>query len=228
MSVARAVLLDLDGTLTDSRLGILRSARYAVERLNETQSFEFALPDDSELGWMIGPPLRHSFAKLVGAAQVETLMTFYLERYSEIGAFENQVYSGVPEALDALSANGVRLFVATSKNERDARRILEHFQLAARFEAIHGAGPDGGRADKTELLAHVLASHALRPGEDRVAMIGDRKYDAIGARNVGVAAVGALWGYGDEAELRDAGADPIVASPGGVPDAVTLVFSRAA
>ena len=226
MSKVEAVLFDLDGTLTDSRLGILRSARYAFERLSAEQGRAFALPQDSELGWMIGPPLRDSFAKLVGRENVELLMRFYLERYSPIGAFENYVYEGIPAALDALRTLGIRLFVATSKNGRDARRILEHFDLAPYFEGIHGARADGGRADKSELIAFVLESHGLDTVRDRIAMIGDRKFDAIGARAVGIAAIGALWGYGGREELEAAGADPIVETPNQIREAVFEVFAR--
>jgi phosphoglycolate phosphatase len=226
MSGVEAVLFDLDGTLTDSRLGILRSARHAFQRLTETTGRPFPLPDDADLGWMVGPPLRESFAKLAGAEHVETIMHFYRERYVPTGAFENSVYPGIIEALDALRARGARLFVATSKNERDAGRIIEHFQLTAHFERVHGARDDGGHADKTELIAFIVKSHGLDPARDRIAMIGDRKFDVIGARNVGVVAMGALWGYGGEEELREAGADPIVAAPSGVPEAVAAAFAK--
>jgi phosphoglycolate phosphatase len=223
--VVEAVLFDLDGTLTDSRIGILRSTRYAFERLSAAEGRPFPLPEDSDLQWIVGPPLRESFAGLAGAEYTETLVGFYRERYGSIGAFENQVYDGIPAALDALLATGARLFVATSKNESDARRILEHFDLGARFDAVHGARADGGHADKTELLAHILKHHGLAAGRDRIAMVGDRKYDAIGARNVGVAAIGALWGYGGGEELRVAGADPIVATPPDVPAAIKATFA---
>ena len=225
MSGVEAVLFDLDGTLTDSRLGILRSTRYAFEHLAATTGRAFPLPDDDHLNWIVGPPLRDSFAKLAGREFVETLMGFYLDRYTETGAFENYVYDGIPAALDALIASGARLFVATSKNEIDAHRILEHFGLAARFQSINGAQPGGARADKSELIGYVLANEGLSPGRDRIAMIGDRKFDAIGALNVGVTAIGALWGYGDRDELRTAGADPLVATPADVPEAVRTLFA---
>ena len=224
MSSSASILFDLDGTLTDSRLGILRCTRYAFERLSQAEGRAFPLPDDSALGWMIGPPLRESFAKLAGAQYAEKLFGFYRERYVGRGAFENEVYAGVPEMLDALCARGLPLHVATSKTERDALDILEHFGIANRFASINGSLGNGARADKTELIAYVIAKAGLRVGRDRVAMIGDRKFDAIGARNVGVPAIGALWGYGDAAELSEAGASPLVERPGGVPDAVASIF----
>ncbi len=213
MTPASAFLLDLDGTLTDSRRGILATTRYAFAPLGEVLGREFPLPADEKLGSIVGPPLRTSFAEFAGADHVEAVMRFYRERYVDVGAFENEVYAGIPEALDALKARGARLYVATSKNARDARRILEHFGLAERLDAIHGARDDGGLSDKTELIRHVLASHSLDPRRQRVAMVGDRKFDMIGARNNRLGALGALWGYGGEAELREAGADALVARP---------------
>ncbi len=209
--MTRAVLFDLDGTLTDSSLGIFRCVRHAFARLAEAGGPAIALPEDNELRWIVGPPLRESFARLAGAAEAERLMAFYLERYSPIGAFENHVYTGVTDALDALAAAGARLFVATSKNEIDARRILEYFGLAARFESINGARADGSRAGKRELIGDVIAAHRLAP--DAVAMIGDREYDMIGARAVGVTGIGALWGYGTREELLAAGADALADGP---------------
>jgi phosphoglycolate phosphatase len=226
MNFARAVLFDLDGTLTDSRLGILRCTRYAFERLSQTTGRPYPLPDDEDLRWIVGPPLRASFGKLAGAENAETLMRFYLERYVSIGAFENHVYEGIPEALDTLRSSGATLYVATSKNESDARRILEHFALAGFFRGIHGAKADGGRADKTELLAYVLKCEGLEAARESTAMVGDRKFDAIGAKHVGIAAIGVLWGYGGMEELKAAGANPLVETPRDVPEAVAQVFAR--
>ena len=135
MSAPSAILFDLDGTLTDSRPGILRCARYAFEKLSEARGQTFALAPDAELTWLIGPPLRESFAELAGPENVEALIGFYRERYVPIGALENEVYDGVPETLAALRDGGARLFVATSKNEKDARRILGHFALDGFSEA---------------------------------------------------------------------------------------------
>jgi phosphoglycolate phosphatase len=221
MSGSLAVLFDLDGTLTDSSLGIFRCFRHAFARLKEIGGPSVDLPPDSELRWIVGPPLRESFARFAGEADKERLMGFYLERYSPIGAFENRVYDGVVEALDRLAAEAARLFVATSKNERDARAILEHFGLAVRFESINGARLDGSRAHKRDLIADVIAAHGLR--REQVAMIGDREFDMAGAKTVGVRGIGALWGYGAREELLAAGADALAATPG---EAVELALKR--
>jgi phosphoglycolate phosphatase len=210
---ARALLFDLDGTLTDSRPGILRSVRYAFERLSEREGRCFDLPPDEALEWIVGPPLKVSFATLAGAQHADALIPLFRERYFPIGAFENEVYEGVPEVLKTLCETGARLFVVTSKHRGIATKILEHFGLAPCFEAIHGSRDDGGLSDKTELIRHVLVTHSLDSGRARVAMVGDRKFDMLGARNNNIAALGALWGYGGEAELREAGADALLQRP---------------
>ena len=175
---------------------------------------------------MVGPPLRSSFAALAGAENAETILGFYRERYATVGIFENTVYDGVVEALGALEETGARLFVATSKPEVYARRIVEHFGLAAFFVEIFGAFEGGLREQKSELLADLKAREGARDPW-RAVMIGDRKFDAIGARAVGIPAIGVLWGFGDAAELRAAGADPLIERPSDIPAAVEAVFSGA-
>jgi len=217
-----AVLFDLDGTLTDSSLGIFRCFRHAFARLAETGGPDVALPaDDAELRFIVGPPLRQSFARFAGEGHNETLMAFYLERYSPIGAFENRVYDGVVAALDLLRDAGARLFVATSKNEADARAIVAHFGLIDRFESVNGARLDGSRALKRELISDILAAHGL--AADNAAMIGDREFDMIGARQTGLRGIGALWGYGDAQELTTAGAEALAQTP---VDAAELALKR--
>ena len=225
MSDARTILFDLDGTLTDSRPGILRSTRFALRRLNEGKGAAHPIPEESALEYMIGPPLRDTFATLVGPENVEALIGHYRERYAGIGLFENAVFDGVPEALAALHAAGYRLFVATSKNEADARRILAHFELAKYFVGIYGSQNDGGRAIKSELLAHILARENIKASVANVVMIGDRKFDILGAKAVGTAAMGALWGYGSREELNDSGADRLIATPRQIPSAVAEIWA---
>ncbi|MGA2044522.1 MAG: HAD hydrolase-like protein [Roseiarcus sp.] len=229
MSAAGTVVFDLDGTLTDSRPGILRSTRYALRRLNEATGAAHPIPEEDALEYMIGPPMRETFAGLVGPDLVEPLLSFYRERYATVGLFENAVFDGVTDALQALRAGGYRLFVATSKNEADARRILDHFGLTKFFADIYGARSDGSRAVKSDLLAYLLARENIEADAARVAMIGDRKFDALGARQVGLSALGALWGYGSRLELVEAGADPLIDTPRQIPDAIaaTLVHGAA-
>jgi phosphoglycolate phosphatase len=222
---SRTVLFDLDGTLTDSRPGILRSTRFALQRLNEEKGGAYPIPEESALEYMIGPPLRDTFATLVGPENVEALIGHYRERYAGIGLFENAVFEDVPEALAALHATGYRLFVATSKNEADARRILAHFDLAKYFAGIYGSQNDGGRAVKSDLLAYILARENLKASVAHAIMIGDRKFDILGAKAVGIAAMGVLWGYGSREELDEAGADRLIATPRQIPAAAAEIWA---
>jgi phosphoglycolate phosphatase len=226
MTEAAAVLFDLDGTLTDSAAGIQRSTREALRRLNAEDGGSRPIPAESELGWIVGPPLRESFATLAGEDNADRMLELYRERYDTIGIFENKVYAGVADALNQLRARGDRLFVATSKRQVDAQRVVEHFGLARYFDGVYGAHADGRGAEKKAVLAAAIAGGGLEAAS-RIVMIGDRRYDALGARAVGIPAIGALWGYGDRAELSEAGADPIIVSPHEIPDAVATVFARA-
>jgi phosphoglycolate phosphatase len=223
---AAAVVFDLDGTLTDSAPGIVRSTRVALERLNAAGRAVVPVPAAAELRWIVGPPLQESFVKLVGAERAPTLLSLFRERYTTIGLFENSLYDGVVEALDQLTTLGYRLFVATSKIESDARRILDHFGLSPYFAQVYGAEMDGRRSNKSELLAYLLGRERIGAAQ-RAVMIGDRRYDALGARAVGMPAIGALWGYGDANELAEAGADPLIDTPRQIPAAVAAVFARA-
>ena len=227
MTEAAAVLFDLDGTLTDSAAGIQRSTREALRRLNAEDGGVRPIPAESELGWMVGPPLRESFAKLAGDENADRMLELYRERYDTIGIFENKVYDGVAAALDQLRARGDRLFVATSKRQVDAQRDRRTLRPRRLFRRrLRRAFGRAGRGQRSAVLAAAIAGERLEAAQ-RIVMIGDRRYDALGARAVGIPAIGALWGYGDRAELAEAGADPIIASPRDIPDAVDAVFARA-
>ena len=204
----KAILFDLDGTLTDPREGITRSIAYALGRMGVEP------PPLAELTFAIGPPLRASLARLIGtesADAVERTLAFYRERFADVGLFENAVYDGVAETLAALSGSGATLFVATSKPRVYAERIIRHFALDAHFVAVHGCELDGTREDKRELLAHLLPHHGL--DARRATMIGDRGADMVAARHHGLRAVGALWGYGSRDELEAAGAHACCGGP---------------
>jgi len=201
-----SIFFDLDGTLTDPQVGITRSIQYALGRLDHP------VPAQHELTWCIGPPLHASLKKLLGRNDLaDQALALYRERFAEIGLYENAIYPGIEATLTALAGAGRRLLVATSKPQIYAERILDHFGLASRFERVFGSELDGTRTDKTELLGYALRMTGVDPA--RAVMIGDRSHDMIGARNNAMTAIGVLYGYGSEAELRSAGAHRICATP---------------
>lgn len=218
MSADFAVLLDLDGTLTDPKPGITESIRHALRRLNETAGLGLTIPSQDELEWTIGPPLIDTFRLLAGRDHGEAGVDFYRERYGEIGLFENRVYDGIPQALEAMRAQGRRLYVATSKPRVYAERIVGRFGLAPFFARVHGSEFDGTNIHKPDLLRHILAVEGIDPA--RAVMIGDRKHDAIGAKANHVAALGVGWGYGSREELTGAGLTTILEAPADMPVAV--------
>jgi phosphoglycolate phosphatase len=201
----RTIYFDLDGTLTDPKPGITGSIQYALKKLGET------VPSQDELTWCIGPPLHASLKALTGTdALADRALLLYRERFSEVGLFENSPYPGIHDTLAAVAATGARMFVATSKPAVYATRIVEHFGLKPYFERVFGSELDGTRVDKRDLLRYALDE--ARVEASSAIMIGDRSHDVVGARTNGMTAIGVLYGYGTEAELRDAGAHHICAA----------------
>jgi phosphoglycolate phosphatase len=214
-TVNTAILFDLDGTLTNPFEGITLSIRHALKELGAH------VPEQKELLWCIGPPLRTSFPKLLGTdepARIEEAIALYRERFASVGLFENTRYDGVLEMLRALKEDGRKLFVATSKPRVYAERIVERFELAPFFTRVYGAELDGRFDHKKTLIAHLIAEEHLEPAT--TLMVGDREHDVVGARASGIRTVGVTYGYGTHAELAYAGAEEIVASPGEVIGAV--------
>jgi phosphoglycolate phosphatase len=205
------VFFDLDGTLTDPKIGITASIQYALAK------FDIPVPTQDELTWCIGPPLHASLKALLGTsdADADRAVGFYRERFGEVGLFENTLYDGIENVLTAVAANGRRLFVATSKPHVFADRIIDHFGLRRHFGRVFGSELDGTRVQKTDLLRYALDETATDP--QRAIMIGDRKHDMIGAANNGIGTVGVLYGYGSREELRDAGAMHLCSTPGEIP-----------
>ncbi len=200
------VLFDLDDTLTDPKEGFVKSVRFALSELD----IEF--DPDIDFESYIGPPLHDTFGKLCGDGQLtEAAVSLYRKRYSETGLFENKVFEGIRECLDKIVGAAESIHVATSKPTVFSERIVEHFGLDKYFDVVFGSNLDGSLSDKTELLEHVLENQGIAP-KDAV-MIGDRRYDMIGAKNHGIGALGVLWGYGSREELEGSGADSICAHP---------------
>ena len=215
-----AVLFDLDGTLTDPKPGITRSIQHALRALG------LPAPSEDELEWCIGPPLQASFPRLLGSTEpalVARAIQHYRERFSTVGLFENALYDGVPEALRNLRAAGCRTYVATSKPRVFALRIVEHFGLSTLFDAVHGSELDGTRADKGELIAHLLDSEGLVA--DRTLMVGDREHDMIGGARNGLRCIGVTYGYGSADELTRHGAARLAGGPQEIVAVVGALFA---
>ena len=202
-----AVLVDLDGTLTDPEEGITRSFRHALRRFGIEET------DQNKLRQVIGPPLLESFVRLYGFSQLDALLAVetYREYFSKTGIFENKIYPGIEEMLQALKEGGLKLAVATSKPTVFANRILEHFHIARYFDFVAGSELDGTRTDKAEVIRWAL-SHIGEPPESAV-MVGDRKHDMIGAVKTGTYPLGALYSYGSREELTEAGAKHLAQTP---------------
>lgn len=203
-----SILLDLDGTVVDSKPGILASCRAALRSLGHR-------PDDLDIDTLIGPPLEEVLSEVLGRFgddRVAEAVRAYRDHYGRAGFLETSVYPGLVAALDQLLALKAKLYIATSKRRIFAEQILDHLGLIDLFEGVHGSEPGGALDRKAELIADVLRRHEL--SADRCLMVGDRRQDAEGARANGVSTVGVLWGYGDRAELESAGVTHIAAYPG--------------
>ena len=198
------ILFDLDGTLTDSEPGIINSIEYALKK------YDIEIENKADLRKFLGPPLVESFKQYCGFSEnkAEQAVEFYREYFREKGIFENNVYQGVVQLLEALKAQNKRLIVATSKPEPFTYRILEHFDLLKYFDFVAGSNMDNTRSKKDEVIAYALNSCGITDLQSAV-MIGDREHDIIGANKVGIASIGVLYGYGDLQELEVAGATHI-------------------
>ena len=194
----KTILFDLDGTLTDSGEGIINCAALALRH------FGLPVPAYEDMRTFVGPPLRDSFIRFgVPADQADEAIRVYRSRYIPTGMFENTPYPGIRELLEALRAEGYTLYVATSKPEEMSVTILEKFDLAKYFHRICGASIDSSRSTKDAVIAYLLESSGAK--EDMV-MVGDTKYDILGAKAHGIPAIGVGWGYGKVEEMEEAGA----------------------
>jgi phosphoglycolate phosphatase len=190
----RAILFDLDGTLTDPAPGITRCLTHAMVSLG------LPVPPYGELLKAIGPPWEDYLPTMgIPEDQVGAAMEFYRDQYAGGGLFEATLYEGVVPMLAALKDRGFEIALATSKPIDTAARVVEHFGLLPYFDFLGAATLDGTRSHKEAVIRHVL-DHL---GHEDVAMVGDRMYDIVGARHHGIPCVSVRWGHAPEGELED-------------------------
>lgn len=209
------VFFDLDGTLTDSREGILNSIEYMLKH------FDIRVADRSGLRVWLGPPLMESLEKYQGFSKEKAWegVLKYREYFDEKGIFENRVYEGIAELMETLRARGCSLMLTTSKPEIAARRVMDHFDLTKYFDYVGGASQDTSRVKKGDVIRYVMeTNHITDP--DEVIMVGDRENDVAGAHQNYVKAIGVLYGYGTREELDTAGADYIAETVEDVADII--------
>ena len=199
------ILFDLDGTLTDPRIGITKSVQYALK------AFDIDEPNLDNLCKFIGPPLKDSFIQFYNFDEKKAAQAVerYRERYTDTGIYETHLYRGIDKLLEKLSLASKQLVVATSKPTVFAKRILEHFRIDHFFILVSGSELDNTRTSKGEVIRYGLEQLKITDISDAV-MIGDREYDIIGAKKVGMASIGVLYGYGSYYELKNAGANIII------------------
>jgi phosphoglycolate phosphatase len=208
MAPTCSILLDLDGTLIDSQPGILASCLAALRALGHEPH------ETLDIRRAIGPPLEDTMRMLLqpfGDDRVGEAVTAYRQHYGESGFRGSEPYPGIGSSLREMQQAGLRIYLATSKREAFAKRILDHLKFATYFDAIYGSVPGGQLDHKPELLAHILSQHSLSPSHSL--MVGDRRYDISGAHAVGLRGLGVLWGYGTRDELEAAGADRLLDCP---------------
>lgn len=194
----KAILFDLDGTLTDSGEGIINCAILALEY------FGLPIPDRETLRVFVGPPLRDTFYKFgVAEEDLDKAVEVYRSRYIPIGKYENHPYPGIEQMLAKLKADGHQLYVATSKPEEMSKDILNKFDLAQYFDIVCGATLDGSRDSKADVIAYLLERSG---GVNNAIMVGDTVFDIVGAAAHGIPAIGVSWGYGSVQEMECAGA----------------------
>ncbi|RLQ94664.1 HAD family hydrolase [Falsibacillus albus] len=207
MDTYKFILFDLDGTLSDPKVGITKSVQYALHRMGIDE------PAVDKLDGFIGPPLQVSFKEHFHFNEVDTqkAIDLYRERFKEKGMFENKLYPHISSLLKLLQEQEFTLIVATSKPTVFAEQILKHFKIEKYFDLVVGSELDGTRAGKTQIIQYILDYYQEHRRSDFV-MIGDREHDIIGANNTGIASIGVTYGYGSYDELRQSNPTNIVES----------------
>jgi phosphoglycolate phosphatase len=204
----QAVLLDLDGTLADSRPGIEACFRHMLAELGHDPSVV------GDVTWAVGPPIATSVGTLLGKFgddRVDLGLAAYRARYTTVGIYECAAFPGIKAMLAALKDAGRMLCVATSKRRDFAERVVDYLGFREYLPKVYGAIPGGGLDDKKDLLAEILRVEGFDPAS--TIMVGDRLHDIHAAQANTLRSIGVLWGYGGQTELQEAGADQLAATP---------------
>ena len=210
----KAILFDLDGTLTESGEGITKCVQYALEKIGKPEE------NLKKLEVFVGPPLLQQFMNYadIDEETAEKAVKYYRERYSSTGIFENNLYPGVENMLSELKAKGYRLAVASSKPEHFGAQVLDYFQLTDYFEEIVGSEMNGNRTSKSEVIEEALRRLGMSEKRNQVIMVGDKEHDVFGARKADLKCVAVSYGYGSLEELEQAEPLKIADSTEGVLD----------
>ncbi len=208
MKEYKLYLFDLDGTLTDSKEGLEEAIRYAVRKVKGCE-----IPDEM-VDEFLGPPLESSFPLYLGFSESETrqAITCFKEFYINKGMlFGNRVYDGIEGVLKVLKSENKLIALATSKPLNQGIKVLEHFKLKHYFDYIGAASDDGKISEKADVIATVVEAFP-KIKKSEMLMIGDRKYDVLGAKENSIVCAGVAYGYAYPGELEEAGAKYIVQS----------------
>jgi len=199
MSKYEVIIFDLDGTLTDSEVGITKSIQYALSGLDIIEN------DLDKLKLFIGPPLIESFKMHYSFDQSKArkAVDFYREYFSEFGIYENKLYPGIPELLRGLKSNNKKLVLATSKLTIFAEKVLKYFDLYDLFDLIVGGNPDGTRIFKNEMIKDAMLELHSFEKQDFI-VVGDREDDILAAKDNGLSSIAVTYGYGSIEELKKA------------------------
>lgn len=202
----KTILFDFDGTIFDTSEGVMRSVQYALHKMGIEEPFE-------NLYDFMGPPLVAMFMEKYGfsAEQADQAVEYFRERYTPVGWKECHPYEGIADVIRTLRDLGYEIVVATSKPTFFANEILEYFHMEDLFDFVSGAGLNGDRTTKQEVIRHAI--DWSESGSDEMIMVGDRKYDVLGARDFGIDCIGVSYGFAQGNELEESGCTLIAGTP---------------
>lgn len=211
MNKYKYVLFDLDGTISESALGVRKSIEYTINKFNKT------MPDLDDYTLYIGPPIYDTFKNVCKFKddEIEEAISVYRENYDSVGKLYNKLYNGIEDLLKQLKNNKIKIAVCSSKYEKFAYEIIEILGVKEYFDAVCGSTPDASRQDKAQLIPYAISSldGDIKEDYNKTLMIGDTYFDAEGARICKVDFIGVEYGYGDKEKMMAEGATKFVKTP---------------